>query len=1351
MRPITDSAEVIPELKGMAFARAPAGFPVARIHPDEKWDRFLDEGMLQESAWTLRGGQAPTPFTSAVLRKNLVTYQQPAVEETCVDLLFPAAEIFVEGLVSQGCQFKELSAMEAWLGSNDGSLEAINMSTSMGDVFSKLGTDKNIGVKFNGSYLGDLCEEDYASVCGPDDVPMYVWNSKMSLKDARLPMENVAVNVLDGTGGKGRVFQGEALPYVITGRRLIGGFIGNYMKASARGSFVGIVSMILVRGGWDRLVRDLVEVDDSADIDNVEVFCGDLHKQDKNWLFRNHWWLCLIVGSLASSPEHARRIWRHYERIPYSPVMITIYGFICLLTKGHASGDIATVIFNSMWTILCYICVYLKFSPKEFWFYKDFDSNLRLKALGDDSASVLSTAMRSWLAMQNTTYEAEVIDMFARNNWEIDLAKKTINNIDFVGHTSVRAVTSHGVVYLPALPLRVVQSINEWMKELKKKEQPVYKEVADISRYHASVERSFPWLWSEDPIAKKYFCLVHAWETHWKHKFMESSIPEVVAAARGVPSLEELADLYFGWKMSRAEIMERMPLLNESVRDFENFTVESVKAETVGTGAGYVPTYGEYCGPGHPKVSDYTAKPVDELDAVCQMHDLCYDIGGDRADCDGAMAEDLGKIGEPDSTYGRLYMSVADKVMDFRGDQDRETLMEVIHKTSRSKNPRAVQQLLRRMNVPGKIINEVLPAIAELSKQDFKRHIEEQVLNVKGGKEAKRAARRERRKAKRAEKRAAQDLAVAATLKLGNRLDSRPRKVQRRARKSMKRKRSGFNQPLDRTRRGRGPLVPFKRSRHVEEGVCLIVDLSLPSASNSTGSLLVKDTTVNNVNRGFQLNPLNFPNSRLKQFAALYQKYRFRKLRFRFETALSKFNTGTFIHYVDNDCQADYTSQSGINVCEIMTQHKDCRPFGAGEDDILTWQPNDPTAAFWIKQTGDARTYTQGTYFFAVNDKIGTATGSLPDPAGCGKIWCYFECEFWEAAIGEGTATIPPDQIMGPEFNAWTALSTTVSGQNATSMQYDPIALVGMTMQGSKTVWDGGVSLGPSYGFDSSGDSYITKSISSAASGQLWLAEMDPNKAYTVRILYNNTAVTTAGVANASITYATTNNWNITKIYESVGTPGGTSAVYQCWLVLSGGTGGGCTLFCVNNPFTGTPTGASIANIVVYENVLGAGITLRAGCKYERLAKQGKSSLDLLQRWQPGDDCQESTCPVCPLGRVMLIAGRRHKEFEEPDSDSSSSSSDDEVELTHYHHHEKHAVEKPSLRLVDIEDLVPDGNIAKRSCGTLLKIYLSAKTDHERVECLAKTCSNNDCMYCAKLSSLDRARQTIELGVKEKL
>ncbi|WP_149791777.1 hypothetical protein [Mesorhizobium sp. NFR06] len=67
---------------------------------------------------------------------------------------------------------------------------------------------------------------------------------------------------------------------------------------------------------------------------------------------------------------------------------------------------------------------------------------------------------------------------------------------------------------------------------------------------------------------------------------------------------------------------------------------------------------GNYCGPGT-RTGDLSARPVDRLDAACQVHDACYIARRNHCDCDGALVASARKIRD-DRTAPRKLRSEAE-------------------------------------------------------------------------------------------------------------------------------------------------------------------------------------------------------------------------------------------------------------------------------------------------------------------------------------------------------------------------------------------------------------------------------------------------------------------------------------------------------------------------------------------------------------------------------------------------------------------------------------------------------------------------------------------------------------------
>jgi len=547
---IPEDLDSIPELEGQVFAQSRTGFPTTVIYPDTDWDRYLDEiknhqstEYHNQSGWNLRSGHAPSVFSVDGIRSNMKTQKEIASLPKNEEAFWDAFEIVYEGLCDAGCWgFERLTEREAWCGSDCGYLQAINMHSSIGAFLSKVGDTKNRGMFNAAEFLIDICRWDYERTSSKTE-PMLAWVSKSSLKDARMPLEKIAE-------GKLRVFQAQPLPVSITGRLLIGDFIARFMKANKQGGFVGIIGFVMSRGGWHELLRDL-----SDDFQIDEVDSGDVSKWDKNWLNFWHWILCLLLAMLCNNQTHADEIFRHYDRVIRSPTHLAILGLMYVLLKGQPSGDIATIVFNTIIQWMMYAYAYCRVAPKEFHNYRDMSKALRLKCGGDDSVSALSTAMRSWLGGEK--WSNVVAATFLEAGWTIILVTTPLTGIEFMGyHTIVADLGEEGVFHIPVLPLRTILAINEWAKRGKNSDVP--QPVKMLSRYYACAEKSFPLLWSDDPKAREFVKIAWRWLLRQRAKYWDSPIKEIRDTARGIPTPRDLAQLYFRTPPSLASIMQRL-------------------------------------------------------------------------------------------------------------------------------------------------------------------------------------------------------------------------------------------------------------------------------------------------------------------------------------------------------------------------------------------------------------------------------------------------------------------------------------------------------------------------------------------------------------------------------------------------------------------------------------------------------------------------------------------------------------------------------------------------------------------------------------------------------------------------
>lgn len=568
--------EGVPEVEGFEIAQAKTGFPVSVFRQDEDYRLFLLEGGVKkqnvtsavrpstfEAGWSLSSGQSPTIFNTRVLRKNLVLLKQKGEVKVEDSTFFGAIDIVLEELFKHGCGgFKELSEFEALFGTPDGNLGPLNMRSAAGACM-KLGSSKQVAWENAPGTCVEMERDDYDAIINLDR-EVYAWISKTSLKDARLDNEKIADE-------KGRIFQAQAFPVSITGRRLIGGFIARFMEACKRGGFFGVIGFVLARGGWHELLGELT---DGFDLERIlKTYPGDVSKYDKGWLYIWHCVLVWMLTVLCADPVLGIRINRHYDRVLRSPTMLAILGLIILLTKGQPSGDIATIVFNTIVLVLQYCRAYCTIAPPNFWNARDCFQNMILKAGGDDSISTLSTQMRAWLG-RGQRWEDLIRDTFAASGWVIILEEKALLDAEFMGYGSTLAGVDEeetiytGLKFLPALPLNAVMAIDEWFKF--KSDAGVPKELKDVSRYAAAFEKAFPHLWSRDEEAQEYVAIAEWWLARVRAKYWDDPCPDTRKAARGVPSLADLGELYFGRPIPQPFLNGKLEKIRERRRERGN-------------------------------------------------------------------------------------------------------------------------------------------------------------------------------------------------------------------------------------------------------------------------------------------------------------------------------------------------------------------------------------------------------------------------------------------------------------------------------------------------------------------------------------------------------------------------------------------------------------------------------------------------------------------------------------------------------------------------------------------------------------------------------------------------------------
>jgi len=456
-----------------------------------------------------------------------------------------------------------------------------------------------------------------------------------------------------------------------------------------------------------------------------------------------------------------------------------------------------------------------------------------------------------------------------------------------------------------------------------------------------------------------------------------------------------------------------------------------------------VPTYGNYCGPGHGDPEN-KEKPVDQLDAVCQLHDTCYQFAG-KEECDGAMAEDLAKIDEPDNLWGRLYLSFADKYMDAVGSENPRSLEQIIREASEAKFPdRVIQKALRKEGVSGLEIRQWMPELQELASSlpvidDVQYHTPLA-----------------------AEQQQIFDLSVVTSLN-----------NQRQNKKGGKRKGKGRGKPRAR-RPGRGGnravSVPKKalykrldhlaamekqhgssvRLRGAQTGIANFARKvetmwSIDKLGGGKAGILLKGTdlidsistlgTTQPIPEGaiiftHNLAPTDpgWNSTRLQQFAPLFQKFKFRKCTYRYAPASPTTITGQILHYVDFDVSTNLNEiQDSFEAAQVAAAKQGAQPFQPFQYRSTSLRPtDDPFQTFYINpaingNVSDPRLYSQGKYTMI------TPTGLAAGQA-YGLLYVDYQIELWESNLGAPQEAHPGP---GEDFASGIDYNVAVGGQGS--------------------------------------------------------------------------------------------------------------------------------------------------------------------------------------------------------------------------------------------------------------------------------------------------------------------------------
>jgi len=470
----TAAGETFPgnELPVPVVCRTGVSVMTSKLQRDTSYEQWCkDHNFDERSSYTV----APVRSKDAVIRQ-LSEYNNVERFGPIVQRYGDVVEnILYSYLVSTVGTFNFCTEEEAWQGYTDSdsgaNLDKLPLDTSPGYALNKLAKTKEELVQRYPMMVSSLLSEDWNSLY---DVPV-LWPFTSSEKDERLPTEKVATNL------KLRLFQGGPLAYTFTGRRLLGKFAAQFYARARMLNFAAAIGMDVFRGGWHRWLSYLTD-----GFKRQQFNDADVGRWDKNYARYFHVMNAILLMRLCAEKD-AWLIYVHMMRIMNSPAVLKAFGWVFMRTRDEPSGNILTVIENSLTLLRIFLYIYCMNTTPEHWTWEGFWYHMRVVVLGDDSLSVPS---KEW----NLGKEV-YIQTFNQFGWKFEYNHEseltTIEDFAFAGRgTKWNPIARQ---YWPVLPRGRVLAINEWRKGH-------HDPIKSLERAWAMVILAFPYMFDYDPI-----------------------------------------------------------------------------------------------------------------------------------------------------------------------------------------------------------------------------------------------------------------------------------------------------------------------------------------------------------------------------------------------------------------------------------------------------------------------------------------------------------------------------------------------------------------------------------------------------------------------------------------------------------------------------------------------------------------------------------------------------------------------------------------------------------------------------------------------------------------------------------
>ena len=646
------------------------------------------------------------------------------------------------------------------------------------------------------------------------------------------------------------------------------------------------------------------------------------------------------------------------------------------------------------------------------------------------------------------------------------------------------------------------------------------------------------------------------------------------------------------------------------------------------------PTHGNYCGP----FTESKAAPLTPTDAACMDHDNCYNTAKSRDEellCDDLACEALDVMEQENGAWNDspgLYEGAYRRGMQeqFCGAGDKcivEAEQQIApweQKPQRDRVRRILpnKQMINKAEkelVKSAVILEKAAEKLEKRKQPLPASVEPKVLRT----EAKKARRQARRAARRAKK------------------VVKPRRVIVKRAPSVKRRRgmaktfSPNKKSLNKQGRGTHFQVVSHNSRNGSEHIRC-------SGREILGPLTIVDAGSNDPGHQlttYDINPVKFLNTRLKQFAALFQRYRFNRIRVHFENSTNEFYAGRLLQYIDSDPTASYVGIDGTEqVLNIASAHDGENSPKVNVDGWCELRKGfAPQSSYLIYWNGDADSKAlsvQGKYFAFVQDIVSVSSGSITYPLKIGRLFVEYDCEMWGTSLlsdnGYGMArSLNSDEFNGVQYWAWHVHGVSRTASYNDNLFNNIVNSVDNNTANRRSP--------PTNGILSSNEIYVdtnNNTLNGRGIGtyfRLWgtwsvngtgaFSSPSAVPSWTIVANANCTVDEAELVANTTTTSFLNFNFSCRVIVTDPS---------LAWSVTTSG---------VKNATSNNVPATVSAQLDIRQISDFVPAPTKNGCAHAYRLDKGADLIDVMQNWCASSSCDSKKCPICPFAKIANMLG----------------------------------------------------------------------------------------------------------------